>query len=398
MHSRKLLVMLAVSLGINLLLAVGWFLSAHVPSPRRFFPTEIRPLVTNVLRPIRTNLVFQLPEFSWRDIESTNYSIYIANLRNFGCPEATVRDIIVADVNALFAARRATGIVTPAQQWWRSTPNPKVAAQAQDELAALDAERRDLLTKLLGPDWATSGAAIEFAEATATLDGPLLGELPPETKRAVMDIERQSRERLRALTLAADGKPPSPAETARLRQQTRDALAQVLNPAQLDEYLLRFSSEADQLRASLRGLDLSPDQFRSLFHTSDAIDNELQQLAEATNSAEVARRDQLEKQRTAAFQDVLGKDEFALYALNRDPGFQQARDTAQSLGVTADTVLPLYQINRATAQERQRILNDTSLTPEEQSLQLVTIQQQRLDALRQLLGEEAFKKLQGGTP
>lgn len=47
------------------------------------------------------------PHFRWSQLESTNYLTYIANLRNIGCPEQTLRDIITADVDsAFYAARR----------------------------------------------------------------------------------------------------------------------------------------------------------------------------------------------------------------------------------------------------------------------------------------------------
>src|SRR5690349_13940800 len=41
--------------------------------------------------------------FDWRQMESEDYQQYLANLRAIGCPEKTVRDIILADVNDLFA-------------------------------------------------------------------------------------------------------------------------------------------------------------------------------------------------------------------------------------------------------------------------------------------------------
>lgn len=43
--------------------------------------------------------------FNWRTVETKDYRRYIANLRTDGCPEETIRDIFVADVNALFAER-----------------------------------------------------------------------------------------------------------------------------------------------------------------------------------------------------------------------------------------------------------------------------------------------------
>src|SRR6266850_8414157 len=44
---------------------------------------------------------------NWRALESTNYVLYIENLRAFGCPEETIRDIIITDVAKLYARHRA---------------------------------------------------------------------------------------------------------------------------------------------------------------------------------------------------------------------------------------------------------------------------------------------------
>jgi len=45
--------------------------------------------------------------FHWRQIESTNYETYITNLRRIGCPEQTIRDIIAADLHAIYARKEA---------------------------------------------------------------------------------------------------------------------------------------------------------------------------------------------------------------------------------------------------------------------------------------------------
>jgi hypothetical protein len=53
----------------------------------------------------------------------------------------------------------------------------------------------------------------------------------------------------------------------------------------------------------------------------------------------------------------------------------------------------MYQINQATDAERRRILNDVSLTPDEQTTQLAQVDAQRLNSLRLLLGEDRFRRL-----
>ena len=47
----------------------------------------------------------------WASVESTNYVDYVANLRAIGCPEATIRDIIAADLTA--TVRQASGEKRP---------------------------------------------------------------------------------------------------------------------------------------------------------------------------------------------------------------------------------------------------------------------------------------------
>ncbi len=141
-------VLLLLSLLANAALAVGLYVSIrHAPVPVIAASTE----ETNAV--IKTNEVVRRQFLSWAHVESTDYPTYIANLRNIGCPEQTIRDIIIADVNSLYARRRAMEIFTPQQEWWRSEPDPNVVKLAADKLVALDNERRGLLAKLLGDDW-----------------------------------------------------------------------------------------------------------------------------------------------------------------------------------------------------------------------------------------------------
>jgi len=44
--------------------------------------------------------------FRWSQLESSDYRIYIANLRAIGCPEQTIRDIVTADLDTRYSSRR----------------------------------------------------------------------------------------------------------------------------------------------------------------------------------------------------------------------------------------------------------------------------------------------------
>lgn len=397
MRTRWTVVALTVSLALNLCLWLAWW-RAIQPQPT---PTRIaarRPVVTNILRPLRTNVVFAPRLLSWRDLESEDYPTYIANLRAIGCPEVTIRDIIVADVNELFAARRAAEVPNPRREWWRSEPDPEAVRQAEARHAALEAERRALLATLLGPDWETRLPSAQAEEASAhPLDGEILGALAPETRRQVREIEQrlsQRRQELQAAAHAGDRE----AELARLERETRAELARVLTPVQLEEYLLRYSPAADRLREQLRGFQATPEEFRALFRAQEQMAERLERLAAAPASrSDLVQLATLTREFETTLERTLGPARYAHYRLLQDPLFRQTRQTAERLGIEPEKLVPLYQVNQLAAAERQRLLNDTALSEEDRNRELAELYAAQLASLRQLLGDDTFRRWRAET-
>jgi hypothetical protein len=210
----------------------------------------------------------------------------------------------------------------------------------------------------------------------------VLGEVTPEVKRQVERILAESQRRLREAF--PDGQV-DPVEWARWRKQTRDELARVLTPEQYEEYLLRYSENAQRLREQTRGLSLSPEDFRKLFRATDPFDLEIQLHYSGDDPANARRRRELLAQRDAAIEQALGKDLARTYRLNQDPLFRQARATVEQLGGEAEAVLPLYQIYQATQRETQRIQADLTLTAAEREEQLHLIQLDQERAVRQIV-------------
>src|SRR5438477_11451873 len=131
------------SLGANLLLAAGWLAAKHQWA--KTSAAEAAEAAKAAQQGgSRTNVVVRRQFFSWREVESADYPTYIANLRDIGCPEQTIRDIIIAVVNAVYARKLATNLVTAEQQWWRSEPDPEVVEAAAEKVRAAEEERRAL--------------------------------------------------------------------------------------------------------------------------------------------------------------------------------------------------------------------------------------------------------------
>src|SRR5688572_20916802 len=148
---------LLVSLVLNVALGsalVTWVALYPKNTPRVVRSPNLNGINSNnLLRIVKTNVLVRPNTFTWQQVESPDYAVYVENLRSLGMPNTTIRDIILADVDQLFAQRRREEAAKQDIEWWRSTPSPEVQSNTLARARAIEAEREALLTKLLGPDW-----------------------------------------------------------------------------------------------------------------------------------------------------------------------------------------------------------------------------------------------------
>jgi len=102
---------LLLSVALNVVCMAILLGPTRVPQPEQAPPQKLEatPAVTEVpfvspaplAPPVAPTLSAPAPRpFHWGQIESTDYAVYVANLRSIGCPEQTIRDIISADLLA----------------------------------------------------------------------------------------------------------------------------------------------------------------------------------------------------------------------------------------------------------------------------------------------------------
>jgi hypothetical protein len=343
---------------------------------------------------LKTNVVVRHENFTWDQISSTNYVEFIKNLRAVGCPDRTISDIVSAEINRLYARRRVTEVDYPNYQWWRSDPDPALVEAANAKIQSLDAERRELLSSLLGPGWNTESKALVAARAGITLTGPVLGDLPPDVKEAAFIIIADAQEKIEAYQeeQARLGKPVDPMQMVRLREDPFVQLVTILAPPQYDEFVLRYSPAAQQLREEMRGMDLSQDQFHDLFNAVGSIIGQPVYFYSGDDPQLLRQQQQLQAQSQALMKTVLGQQVYSAYQLNQDPLYRSSKTTIEQLGVPATAITPLYDINRATQAELNRIRNDDTLSNDEKVEALAQTQVQQQQSLEQLLGPEAFQR------
>jgi hypothetical protein len=380
----RLRLWLIASLGLNVILASAWYI-AHLQEDHPVMVQPPNPDLT--VRTIRTNSVVRYVNLTWAQIASTNLVAYITNLQAVGCPKGTIRDIILAEVNQSFARARASEILTPDQQWWKTEPDAAVAHAASAELRQLENARRATLVLLLaptcGPNWETETDVSAWVQSNYGLTGPHLGALSPEIKRMLYDAAARTRDQMAGLT---------PAEVARVLQNERSRLQTLLTPVALNEYLLRYCPTAAQLRADTFGVNYSPRQFQDLFAAVDPILLQPDYYYLGGDADAQARQRALQAQYDAALQQALGSETFRALRLNQDPLYTATIAAAQQTGLSAQNTTKLYEINRATQTELDRIRNDTTLSPDEKIDALAETRTEQQKAIEELLGPAAFQR------
>lgn len=147
---------LLISVSANCLLTVAlvWLAAKHPTVPEGVVKEPTNSSVQVAEDPERAVTVppARLPtkpntaKLTWRSLESTDYRTYVANLRAIACPEQTIRDIITADVHALYARKR--------EELGRGSE-----AGRSGELARLEIEEQSVIGTLLGAQTSNQLAA-----------------------------------------------------------------------------------------------------------------------------------------------------------------------------------------------------------------------------------------------
>src|SRR6185295_2880225 len=160
-----------------------------------------------------------------------------------------------------------------------------------------------------------------------------------------------------------------------------------LNAEQMEEFLLRFSHNSQQLRFELQGFDPTPEEFRKIFQAIDPIQHQLQLEYGGTEALSQQQRDRVDRQRDAAIKEILSPQRYEQFLVTKDPLYRQAQAVAQQYGAPPKAIMPLYQMTKATEARRQKIYADAALTPQQKSEALNAVNQEQMKSVQQIVTE-----------
>jgi hypothetical protein len=267
----KIILLLTGSIILNIGLGVAYHLKPVRIEPITGLPALERASSRSsvqVLEKVVTNVV-TVPKgtepFDWRTVESDDYKQYVANLRAIGCPEKTLRDIIMADITDLFR-QRARNCTSNRFEYWKpgvlgNAFDEKRVAQQQEQAK----ERREILASLLGEsysDKADPGGG-QILSPMEQMTGDFLS---PERQASMKALEMKYAARM--LKAARDGGGEN-SEAMRKAMAEKDAeVLTLLSPEEKFEYDLRLSQPAILLRMNMGEFEPTEPEFREMYKTA----------------------------------------------------------------------------------------------------------------------------------
>lgn len=377
--------------------------AAALPAPELPAGTNQRPVRLRLQQLPPINIRTQVRELDWRTVESDDYATYVANLRRIGCPEETIRDILVADIRKVYGARRRA-LQSGLQgdwQFWRHPDDEETDASSnrtadlERELAlhALDQEQRQLVASLLGE----FAVRAEFAELKdEALQDRSLQFLAPAKREAVAEAFAKLQQARRDILMREEEERD--ALQAAAEADFQKALQSALLPEERREYELRTSPIAAELREQLRGFEASREEFEQLFDLT-------RQLAAVDQEDAAPGGPSLEERREAArleleqkIKETLGPTRYADYQRSQDADYQTLYSLARDHEVPPSVANDVWDMRRTVEQQTDRIRANPLLTVEQKVRALEAIRDETKAAIVDVLGQPLLEDYarQGG--
>lgn len=201
--------------------------------PKPSQPTG-KSYITNTIFVTNKSLVIQpAQQFHWQQIESTNFVQYVHNLRNLGCPEETLHDVLRAEIDAAYESQMMKHDVNISRFWLSEEETRQVERQRRE----LEKTKENLLVQLLG--WARPDK---------------INGVPLRKQSAVYAV-------LQKYPLAQKGER----ENQDTKTERIKALAGILNPKELQDYQIANERGIYIVQALTDGFQPSEMEFRALF-------------------------------------------------------------------------------------------------------------------------------------
>jgi hypothetical protein len=341
--------------------------------------------------------------FHWREVEAEDYKEYIAKLRGIKCPEATIRDIIVADIDKLFeprfAAVRETNLYQPEKYWvsdMYGVRNRKRDPEKAAQTKALTEERAALIKELLGVEEG------ELRQANNTYEDPtkkFLDFLTTEQQDRIKELGKKFNTERQKIYESGYIDAEGQMELAALRRKEMEEMKSFMTPEQIFEYDIRTSDTARNMKYNeARGLDLTEAEFRAMFAAKRAEEDARAMRTEKMTPEQMKASQEAAKLAQENLKTALGEERYKEIQLAQDYSYRQLVSAAPFLGFEKAAAMRVADLKTEAEKAANDLRRNQSLTPEERTKALLDIRKAAEAAVTKEIGEKGYNyyKRQGG--
>lgn len=392
-----------LALNVGLFLGILYYvLQARLVNPFRSPETAaeaaaaVQPSTTSPT--ISESVVVVTNQLQWAQLESEDYKTYIARLRAIGCPEQTIRDIIIADLDKLLAPElRAAHGRRQDLQYWNSEEeellndvDPRESFKKQREI---DQRKREILRELVNADLAR-----ERMRASGEEDyyERRLNFLPEERRTQVRELLEKfdaAEQQIRDKESEDDGvlSIADRAQLRTLRQQREKELQNTLTPQEQAQYDLWLSPVANEVRHGFYGMNATEQEFLAVYQARKAFD-ELWGKRDPDLLDPVSRQQRAEAQSAmeTQIQSSLGEQRYAEYKRGQDDDYHLLSALVTRFKLPREKANEVYGYKTVALSYRQQVQADISLTAQQREEAMKGIASETTAAVRQVLGTKAF--------
>lgn len=333
--------------------------------------------------------------FSWRKVESEDYKNYIANLREIQCPEETIRDIIIADVEKFYASKLKP-LRQPVEEFkfWKNENNWGGRKESEEFYAAqreIDKEKRALLKELLGSDYQKEVAkqygwgndADTFTES-----------LPQDVKDKLSELQQKFNEERSEIYRKAKGHidDETQQDLRKIEKAQRDEMAKLLSPEELFEWQLRNSSVAQNMKYNeLEGFEPTEEEFRAVFKAKLAQEDALvsNESGEDAPNRDAARK--VQKETEESLKAAMGEERYKEYELNQKWDYKELARIADRQNLPKDAAKKVYEMKADVEKAARQVNADKTLTSEQRREKLLAIKQATEQEVVGTMGDRGYK-------
>ncbi len=324
---------------------------------------------------------FNAPALSaevWSLVKS-GYPASAEKLRALGLPESLINALIRHQTDLRYRERENALQTASSQQpyWSAKFDSTRYGTYYSPERVELRRQKQAELKALLGPDYRKDDL----------IQDPRTAFLPPAKAEQLREIEDDYNAMMQSfaaydwITLPEDRE-----KRTFLEKQKRADLAELLTPEELTAYELRSSPTAARLRGELVTLDLTEDEFKTLYALRKPYD-ERPRTDIFTNPVNAQERDALNAEIKAA----LGDERYAEYERAQDSDYRTLTQLATRLELPPAKALEAHALKVALEKKLTAFKPTPGSDPRQQRTDhLAAIAREAETGLTAILGEKGY--------